>query len=140
MTREYKTYAYFAVKDFDCDHTDISRLMGLEPTRAYNKNSSRPQTPHIKRKTSLWALHSTKPETEIFLDTHIESVLGLVEPRTEVIKKLVSLYYVGIQCVGYYTNANPGFHMSSELLQRVTALGLWLDFDLYCMCEENSEN
>jgi hypothetical protein len=136
----YKTYAYFAIKDFDCDYSDITQLMGCEPTHAHNKNSSRPQTPHTKRTTSSWALHSAKPETEIFLDTHVESILELIEPKANIIKALTSTYYVGIQCVGYYTKTNPGFHMSSALLHRVAALGLWMDFDLYCVCDEDSEH
>jgi hypothetical protein len=141
LIQEYKTYAYFSVKGFDCDYTEITKVMGIEPSRAHNKGSSHSKTPQIKRKTSVWALYSSKPETEVFLDSHIESVLHLIEPKRERIKELASKYYVGIQCVGYYTNANPGFHMSAELIQRVAALGLWMDFDLYCSCEEaaNSE-
>lgn len=36
-------------------------------------------------------------------------------------------------CAAYFREANPGFHLDVALLRRVAALGLDLDFDLYCL-------
>jgi hypothetical protein len=130
LTLKYETYAYLKIRDFDCDYSEITKIMGIEATEAYNKGSYHPKAPQAKRKTSLWALYSLKPRTEIFLDVHIESVLEQIEPRKEAIQVLAASYYVGIQCVGYYTNANPGFHLSNLITKRIAVLGLWVDFDL----------
>jgi Domain of unknown function (DUF4279) len=82
----------------------------------------------------------TQPKTNIgnFIDSHIDAILELIEPKLELVKELTTKYTVGINCVGYYTNANPGFHLSKPLIQRVAGLGLWIDFDLYCSYDETS--
>jgi Domain of unknown function (DUF4279) len=71
MNALYKTYAYFSVSDFECDFTEITKFIGLEPTEAFNKNDYLPipNQPHIEqiRRHSSWKLHSPKPTSEILL-------------------------------------------------------------------------
>jgi Domain of unknown function (DUF4279) len=153
LAQHYRTYAYLNISEFDCHHSEITAFLGLEPTEAGTKgevlSSSpskrpdiqiKPERPdiQIKYRRSIWKLYSPKPKSEIFIDSHVEAVLELIESKLELIKELTTKYSVGINCVGFYTNANPGFHLSSALIQRVAQLGLWIDFDLYCSCDETA--
>ena len=51
--------------------------------------------------------------------------------KKEAIKKLKEKYDIGINCVGYYNDTNPGFHMSEDLIKSCAILGISIDFDLY---------
>lgn len=70
------------------------------------------------------------------LDSYVEALLNLLEPRVTEIQSLASECKVGINCVGYFFSANPGFHFSRVVLQRLSALGVAVDFDLYCYCSK----
>jgi hypothetical protein len=72
------------------------------------------------------------------LQDYMESLLCLLEPNTQVIRKLVTECSVGINCVGYYYGSNPGLHLSAALLARLASLQIDVDFDLYNKCEENA--
>jgi tetrahydromethanopterin S-methyltransferase subunit B len=143
LEEKYETYAYFSISGFDCNHTEISNFLGLEPTKAGNKGEifSLPKRPEIKlkRRHSVWTLYSPKPKSEIFLNNHIEALLEVIEPKQVLIKELTTRYDVGIQCAGFYNNVNPGFHLSNAIIKRVAELNLWIDFDLYCFCEGDSD-
>ena len=41
----------------------------------------------------------------------------------------------GINCVGYYTRENPGFHLSRKLQRKLALLDLEIDFDEYLHCD-----
>lgn len=58
--------------------------------------------------------------------------------RTVVVHSLVLRYSAGINCVGYFYGANPGLHLSADLLGRIAALRLAVDFDLYNYGEEDA--
>jgi hypothetical protein len=134
----FDTCAYFFVREFDGDAGKISDLLQLVPTKAWQKDelgiAGRP------RAFSNWELHSPLPRTEVFQDSHLLALLEILEERRERVIQAVSKFKCGLQGVGYYTNEHPGFHMSSQLVSRIAALGLSVDFDLYCYCDhERSE-
>ncbi len=130
MTEEYETYAYFRVLGFEGPYSEITDLLGLEPTEAWKKGD---RDNYLQsKKESVWEYHSPLPKNEIFIDAHILSLINILETKAEQIKQLPNKYDVGINCVGYFTCANPGFHLDSKLLKRCAALNLSIDFDLYC--------
>ena len=51
--------------------------------------------------------------------------------KKDAIDKLKEKYEIGINCVGYYYDTNPGFHMSADLINSCSTLGISIDFDLY---------
>src|SRR5687768_8488763 len=129
----YNTYAYFFVRGFDCPIQQISDLLQIAPSEAWLKNQEgmggRP------RKFSNWELHSPLLRTEPFQDRHLDALLAILEDRRERVLQAISLYSCGLQGVGIYTNEHPGFHMDAELVSRIAAFGLSVDFDLYCRCD-----
>ena len=131
MDQEYNTYAYFWIEGFDCEPWVISDLLGLQPTRTFKKGDLISDKGDKRRKTSVWEYCSTLPRTEPCQDAHISNLLEVLLQRKETIIELKSKYDMGINCVGYYHNANPGFNMSAELINSCSEIGISIDFDLY---------
>ena len=132
----FDTYAYFYVREFACEAEEVTKLLQLTPTRTWKKDEPGPAS--RPRKFSNWELHSPLPRTEVFQDSHLVALLAILESRRERVLQAVSSFECGLQGVGYYTNENPGFHMDHELISRIAAFGLSVDFDLYCSCELKS--
>ena len=131
MEQEYDTYAYFWVSDFDCDPKVISDILGLKPSRSFKKGDLISDKSNHRRKFSSWEYLSSLPRSEPCQDAHISNLIEVMLKKKDAIKILKEKYEIGINCVGYYHDANPGFHMSAELINSCSTLGISIDFDLY---------
>lgn len=129
----FDTYAYFYVREFDGPAETISNLLEIVPTSTWLKNELSPRG--RPRKFSNWEIHSPLPRSEVFQDRHLVALVEILESKREGVIQAISKFKCGLQCVGYYTNENPGFHMDAELIFRIAAFGLPVDFDLYCTCD-----
>lgn len=78
-----------------------------------------------------WELLSPLPRGGGLLQAYLESLVCLLEPVAAAVRELASEYSAGINCVGYYYGSNPGLHLSSDLLVRIAALHVPVDFELY---------
>jgi hypothetical protein len=137
MQQEHETKAYFWVRGFEPPYSRISEVIGLEPTEAWDKGDKGKYV--LCHQESHWQFCSPLPNTEIFLDSHIKVLLEILEDKIDKIQKLKDKYDVGISCVGYYQSPNPGFHLSEELINKCSILGLSLDFDLYFLNDDNEK-
>jgi hypothetical protein len=144
MGERRETYAYLWIEGFQCDASEISAAMQLEPDETRREGDlierrfDRTGQKHYWPKSS-WSFRSSLPTDEISQASHIENLLDAIEPRSAEIMMLRESCEMGINCVGYYWGANPGFHLSEQLIQRCAALRLSIDFDLYNFEEENEE-
>jgi len=73
------------------------------------------------------------------MESHLSNLMDVLDPKKEIIEEIQKKFETGINCVGFYTNSNPGFHMDKELIQRLAGLNLSIDFDLYCYCDHEEE-
>jgi hypothetical protein len=133
----YETYAYFWVSNFDCPPEDIGLRLGLVPTESWTKGDQ--WLPNKDRTYNCWQLCSPLPRDEVFLDRHLEALLKLIESKEDIIDKLSQEFQCGINCVGYYYEEHPGFHLSAELIARLAKIGLDVDFDLYCLSGDDEQ-
>lgn len=131
MEEKYDTYAYFWIDGFECDPQEISDLLGLEASEVYLKGDLISDKSDRRRTHSSWKYLSSLPREEPFQDSHLENLVKVLISKKEAINKLHQKYEAGINCVGYYTNVNPGFHLSAELIKACSELSLSIDFDLY---------
>jgi Domain of unknown function (DUF4279) len=135
-----EAYAYFWIEGFDCDISEITRVVGLEPTEAWNRGQAVAAqggqgAKERVWKFSSWALYSPLPREVLVIDDHITALVDIVEPRRQPLNTLRSQgIKMGINCVGRILG-NPGFHLAAPLIARCAGLGLSLDFDLYCQNE-----
>lgn len=131
-TERRDTYAYFWVRGFDCPPEAISERLGILPSEVTLKGEL--LRGGRVRETSYWSVLSPLARGNEFLDSHIDALLEILEPVAVKIRAIQNEYEVGINCVGYFYSSNPGFHLSREVIGRLSALKLSVDFDLYSYC------
>ena len=134
MDARRDTYAYFWIEGFQCDPDEIANRLGMSPTEVKLKGESLPGT-RVRSKNS-WSVASPLARGDEFIDSHLDALLELISPRAPEIKEIGQECEIGINCVGYFYGAHPGFHLSRELIQRLSVLELSVDFDLYNYCSK----
>ena len=124
------TFVSFGVFSFDCPKEKITELMGVEPTKSWNKGDV---GVYVKKMPILgWQLYSPLGRGNYRLNDHIESLLPILENKQSVIVSFSRIYKIGIACGGYFTSdSRPALHLSSEIITRLSRLCLSVDFDLY---------
>lgn len=137
MTRpnEYRVY-FTLVGEFD--PTDISRRLGLEPSRSWKKGDLNPRT-QFERKHSRWSLNSTL-EQSASLEEQIVDVLEQLRPCSAAITDLRATVDGGMQLVGYFHTNYPGFGLSDAVLSELAQLRLGIDCDFYYLYSDERED
>ncbi len=135
MTERSDVFAYFWVKASNCSVAAITAQLQTEPTEVTVIGASRSDD---FPKINLWRLLSPMPRGDGFLQDHIDALLVRLEMRADAVVDLGANCEMGISCVGYYYGTNPGFHLSATLIQRLAALRLAVDFDLYNFAGEEA--
>lgn len=129
-----ESYVYFQIINFECDSSDITKAMELEPTKAWNKGDIEGRKFKHTKKDSSWNLYSPLPRSNLDLVSHVTALLEILQPKKEVI---VQFRQQGcatrLVCVSYFTEDNLGVSLSEELVTRCASLELAIAFDLYCI-------
>ena len=128
---------YLDIFAFGNDPAVVTNLTGLEPTQAYAEGDlhALPDGCQIPRRESAWRLESPLPRTA-HVDDQIEALLGLIEPHADAVREAAARFEAGICCAIYYADFTPGIHLNEHVVQRIGALGLSVDFDLYFLPEQ----
>ena len=129
MAERRDVYAYFWVEGFDCACEDISEQLNLAPSTVRKIGDLRPSGQVVR--TNCWQFLSPLARGESPIQEYVEVLLAVLERQSAVVRSLASRYSAGINCVGYFYGGNPGLHLSASLIERIAALRLPVDFDLY---------
>jgi hypothetical protein len=124
-------HVYFAVFGFGDDPAVVTGAMGVEPTKAWAKG----EPTGIRKGTqthSRWTLQSTLPLGEP-IKAHFENLLPQLESRREAVAEVRTRFEARLEVAAYWREVNPGFCLSASIVKRIAALGLEVDFDLYCL-------
>jgi hypothetical protein len=124
-------HVYFAVFGFGDDPTIITRAMGVEPTKAWIKGEATGKGRGIHTH-DRWVLQSTLPLAEP-IEAHFENLLPQLEARRDAVADVRTRFEARLAVAAYWYDVNPGFCLSSSVVQRVASFGLEVDFDLYCL-------
>jgi len=127
MTR---IHVYFAVHGFGESPQVVTELLGIAPTTAWAVGDAGPHG--SARHLARWSLASPAGETATVED-QLAELLPPLEARAASVAETARQFDAGIECAAYFHEVNPGFHLDAALVARVAALGLSLDFDLYCL-------
>lgn len=132
MEKAPEHHVYFAVFDFGDDPAIITRAMGLEPTWAWIKGDVIANSRRGRQTHSRWVLQSTRPLAEP-IEAHVENLLPRLESRREAVVDVRTRFKARLVVAAYWYAANQGFRLTADVLQRIAALGLEVDFDVYCL-------
>ncbi len=136
MAERRDVYAYFWVEGFDCACEDISAQLNIAPSTVRRIGDLWPSGQVVR--TNCWQFLSPLARGESFIQEYLEALLPALEARATVVRSLASRYSAGINCVGYFYGSNPGLHLSATLIERIAALRLAVDFDIYNYNEEDA--
>jgi hypothetical protein len=126
-----KIHVYFGLIGFSGSPDVVTELLGIEPTSAWATGDPGPRGQ--PRRFAHWRLDSPASGTDAAVEDQLAELLTLLEARVAAVTDAVRRFEGGIQCAACFHEANRGFHLDAALVARVAALGLSLDFDLYCL-------
>jgi hypothetical protein len=128
--RMNRIHVYFGVIGFSGSPDAVTELLGIAPTSAWATGD--PGIRGQPRRFARWALASPAGE-DASVEDQLAALLPLLEARAAAVAEAARRFEAAIQCAACFREANPGFHLDAALVARVAALGLSLDFDLYCL-------
>ena len=125
-----QSHVFLKVLDFGDDPSIVTSRIGLSPTSAWRRGEPMPSHPAVTRTHSRWSFQSPLP-LESDVEQHLDLLLQRLEPYAARIRECASVFSVELCCAVYYDECTAGIHLSPLILERVTALGIPLDLDLY---------
>lgn len=132
----------FRLSGDDLDPTEVSRLLGVEPTRAHAQGDthSNSQGRVYYRRFGLWLLRGSD-DGEASLE---EGLIGMLDrlPPDAIVALVERGYKADFFCGLFLDHFNEGVVLSPSTLGRIARLGAELDLDIYSMPndEENDED
>lgn len=133
-----KTHVEFVVSGFEGDPVEITRLVGIAPTAAWKRGDPTPARPAVLRTQSRWILASPSERSEE-VDVQISRLLDELERSAVGVRSAVDRFGAGILVAMYAEEVNPGASLDADSIRRLAALGLRIDFDIYCLGSDEAE-
>lgn len=133
-------YLDFAIRGEHLDPDEITRLMGVQPSRAFrageeyaSKNGSR-----LRRPWTVWHLRTPHVVDPELFGREIVALLERLEPQADAIRRLrTQAEYCGFWVV-YRTDApSVSFDLPASLLVRLSALSDAITFSVMTACGES---
>ncbi|WP_176885189.1 DUF4279 domain-containing protein [Dyadobacter soli] len=125
----------FHVFDFeDITHDDLTVIFGVNPNRIHIKGTQiNPRFPRLA-KANAWMLYAA--DYEASFEEQMDSLLDILEQRTEELKPICDKYYCEFSLALYIYNnevSMPSVHLSSRYHALARKLNFEFDLDLYCL-------
>ncbi|MEV5000475.1 DUF4279 domain-containing protein [Nocardioides sp. LML1-1-1.1] len=115
----------------DLDPSEITALLGCEPTTAWAKGETR-TTHGVTRVMSFGKWGMEAPETSpADLDSQVSAILDRLSPDQGVWSNLAERYDVDLFCGWFMERLNEGVSLAPETLASLGARRIVLDIDLY---------
>ncbi|WP_143309451.1 DUF4279 domain-containing protein [Chitinophaga vietnamensis] len=138
--RRTKTKVYLKIHDFDCAVDEITTLIGINPSQAWQEGDLIPgRNTDMRRKFSSWILASNA-DAHASIEEHVEALVNIISPRLKVFKDLISIYRGELTIVVYaYNEYNVGGYVNKDKLRVLLDLGVSLDIDIYFLNHAESK-
>lgn len=132
------TVVKFWLEGDDLRPDEITAALGTAPFRAWAKGDPLPNG--RPRRSGAWALAPGCSRDEDFA-AQLQRLLDHLDALPPILHEFVRRFDAGIS-VGYSagaSNRNFGFHVDRRTVERLAALRLSLDLDLYPICPEEGQ-
>ena len=136
---EHDAHVFFAVFEFGQDVSVVTKLAGFEPTESWVVGQPMRKRPDVTHRHSRWTFKSSLPLTAP-VEEHLDALVSALETHATCIHTVLSRFPAEIVCAVYFRTFTPGIHLPQQLLARVTALGLDIDFDFYFLGEDEPDD
>lgn len=114
------------------DPAEITRLLGVEPSRAESKGQAiTGRSGHVRiAKTGRWC-HELNESVPGDLDAQVQELLARGHPPIEVWRELASRFEIDLFCGWFMAEGNEGIELSPATLLALGERGIRLGIDLY---------
>lgn len=126
-----RAVASLRITDEDLVPSEVSALLGCEPTRGWAKGDT--LTSFRATRTAsfgIWSLHADETEPAD-LDAQVTSILGRLTTNESAWAELQVRYDVDLFCGWFMVYGNEGVTIEPETLVALGVRGIRLDIDLY---------
>ena len=128
--------------NFRCSPEELTKELGLEPTKTAIKGKSYSQGPNGHKIEKIWPYNYweyriTKKENKWISEQVDQFIDEIIIPKKGILKKIISSCEAEFSIVQYYySGCNPGLHFDNKRLQLISDIGAEIDIDIYCLSEE----
>jgi hypothetical protein len=125
------------ITDFECSPEEISNLLGIKPTKQWERGDVIDLRVTRRRGNNGWMLASGL-STESSVQQQIKVLLEILLPRKERFMVLPEGSRVAINCIIYTNHGRPDISLSVDIVSAIGSINAGLDFDLYLLPSETS--
>lgn len=137
MTKDFRfIQARLVVTEYPVDHIEISKQLGVEPTKTFTKGEVLREDPSgvhepILCKQNIWERILVGPNKR-YLEENISQALDEISKFAPGVKVLSNRYSVELSVFGSSAEeTREAFHIDKELAKKLVELGIELDVDIY---------
>jgi len=125
----------FEIRSFDSPPDDITKLLGIKPTEAWQKGDHiHPEIKHspgwLGARDNCWLIRSGAKESED-IEVHLKKLMSVLSPKQAVIHELAQSCDAKVRVTATCTDNSPGLVFEPGLLKEIVSLGAVLDIDLW---------
>lgn len=136
MHNEY--HVWFGIHDFECSPDELTKQLGIKPTRTKIKGEYRTvgkkKPRKMLNKENQWFLDSVLPR-DVTIEEQLKHLVGKIKPHKQKLIEITKKYYTEFGCAIYHYEVNPGIHLDNNLLKEIAELNARIDLDIYCLTE-----
>jgi hypothetical protein len=132
-----QTFVYLEVLDFEGDPTEITQVIGFEPTKTWKKGDpAAPNSSYVCRQSG-WRFYSNLSLHEA-VEAHLDNILSQLEMNSDKVKAVSKNFRLGIKILdkAHYMEQ---FSLSNQMLGRIYNLDLSLSFDHHHIPHDDDE-
>lgn len=126
----------FGIFDFEITHSEITNMLGIEPSyvrlKGEKRNSKNPDSPVWSN--NVWKMSSRLGKYADF-DEHLNDLLEIIEQKIDILKPLCAKYPSEFSCaMKIYKNngeSTPWVHLDNRYNKIAAELNSEFDLDLY---------
>jgi Domain of unknown function (DUF4279) len=130
MSAINRAVATLRVRGEELNPSEITRLLGSEPTYAYSKGEVLARPKGRIAKFGMWQLEAAPLEPSDF-NTQVASLLDQLTQELQIWQELTAKYDISLFCGWFMRESNEGEDLSSKTLISLGQRGLSLGLDIY---------
>jgi hypothetical protein len=140
MARLHRSVAALRISGDDLDPSEITSVLGCEPTKAQRKGQTFTSSAGKTRvaKFGMWLLEAEDRAPED-LDAQITEVLSRLTPSLEAWRSISGRYTIDLFCGFFMQRTNEGLVISPGSLKALSDRDIELGLDLYAPTKEDLE-
>ena len=122
---------YLAIKGFECEHTEITKILEVEPNEIWKKGELISKPPCTLRcENNGWAYEIVRNDV-IYVQEMIDEVIDIFRDKADNFKKLPKNSYIYLEIVPCLKKGMPSIAFSKRNIDFLYKIGAEIDFDMY---------